>query len=273
MPVPTWIEQQWIRITRILLGVCPPTRRGKGRHRGNQLSILQPSDWGHWHRTTIPSTIDASQLDVLAPFEAQGRGFEHGHGKGHGIVGTTSSTIDASQLDVPSAALGSPEQPKAAQSSAQSSQEQRRAAQSSQEQRWHRPSALRPEPHFICNGLVCMLCGEHQLDWGTPMQRLMCDGCYGKECGGLYCSCYDELEPKAATVSEVPEVQAHKPGSKLNAVPEAGPVKDAPTIDASQLDASRISDDHAHAPDHALGLIPVSQLTMPGCRWADVINR
>ena len=28
MPVPTWIEQQWIRITRILLGVCPPTRRG-----------------------------------------------------------------------------------------------------------------------------------------------------------------------------------------------------------------------------------------------------
>ena len=136
MPVPTWIEQQWIRITRILLGVCPPTRRGKGRHRGNQLSILQPSDWGHWHRTTIPSTIDASQLDVLAPFEAQGRGFEHGHGKGHGIVGTTSSTIDASQLD-----------------------------------------------------------------------------------------------------------------------------------------ASRISDDHAHAPDHALGLIPISQLTMPGCRWADVINR
>ena len=99
MPVPTWIEQQWIRITRILLGVCPPTRRGKGRHRGNQLSILQPSDWGHWHPTTIPSTIDASQLDVLAPFEAQGRGFEHGHGKGHGIVGTTSSTIDASQLD------------------------------------------------------------------------------------------------------------------------------------------------------------------------------
>ena len=55
---------------------------------------------------------------------------------------------------------------------------------------------------------------------------------------------FDELEPKAA-VSEVPEVQAYKPGSKLNAVPEAGPVKDAPTIDASQLDASRNSDHHA----------------------------
>ena len=28
-------------------------------------------------------------LDVQAPFEAQGRGFEHGHGKGHGLVGAT----------------------------------------------------------------------------------------------------------------------------------------------------------------------------------------
>jgi hypothetical protein len=37
----------------------------------------------------------------------------------------------------------------------------------------------------------------------------------------------------------LPEVLAYKPGSKLNALPEAGPVKDAPTIDASQLDASR----------------------------------
>ena len=36
-----------------------------------------------------------------------------------------------------------------------------------------------------------------------------------------------------------------KPGSKLNVVSEAGPVKDAPTIDASQLDASRNSDHHA----------------------------
>jgi len=239
MPVLTWLEQQWIRITRILLGVCPPTRRSKRRLRGTLAHWGTPSDWGHWHRTTIPSTIDASQLDasraaeqpraahssqeqrwhhtdeanvahvvtidVQAPFEAQGRGFEHAHGKWHGIVGTTPSTIDASQLDT-----------------------------------------FR-EPHFICNGLVCMLCGEHQLDWGTPMQTLVCDGCYEKECGGLYCSCYDELEPKAAkvTVSEVPEVQAYKPGSKLNAVPEAGPVKDAPTIDASQLDASRNSDHHA----------------------------
>ena len=41
----------------------------------------------------------------------------------------------------------------------------------------------------------------------------------------------DELEPK--------------PGSKLNVVSEAGPVKDAPTIDASQLDDSRNSDHHA----------------------------
>ena len=226
----TWAQQQWIRITRMLLGVCPPTRRSKRRLRGTLAHWGTPSDW--------PSTIDASQLDAIdvqAPFEAQGRGFEHAHGKWHGIVGTTPSTIDASQLDT-----------------------------------------FR-EPHFICNGLVCMLCGEHQLDWGTPMQTLVCDGCYEKECGGLYCSCYDELEPK-------PEVQAYKPGSKLNAVPEAGPVKDAPTIDASQLDASRNSDHHAltllpsrpcpyaHAPDHALALMPISQLTMPGCRWTDVIN-
>ena len=219
MPVLTYMEQQWIHITRILLGLSPPTRRSKRRLRGTLAHWGTPSDWGHWHRTTIPSTIDASQLDAsraaeqpraahnsqeqrwhhtdeanvahVVTIEAQGRGFEHAH-----IVGTTPSTIDASQLDT-----------------------------------------FR-EPHFICNGLVCMLCGEHQLDWGTPMQRLVCDGCYGKECGGLYCSCYDELEPKAA-VSEVPEVQAYKPGSKLNALPEAGPVKDAPTIDASQLDASR----------------------------------
>ena len=58
----------------------------------------------------------------------------------------------------------------------------------------------------------------------------------------------DELKPKAA-VSEVPEVllffPAYNPGSKLNVVSEAGPVKDAPTIDASQLDASRNSDHHA----------------------------
>ena len=98
------------------------------------------------------------------------------------------------------------------------------------------------------------------------------------------CFSASRLEPKAA-VSEVPEVQAYKPGSKLNAVPEAGPVKDAPTIDASQLDASRNSDHHAltllpsrpcsyaHAPDHALALMPISQLTLPGCRWTDVINR
>ena len=80
----------------------------------------------------------------------------------------------------------------------------------------------------------------------------------------------DELEPK--------------PGSKLNVVSEAGPVKDAPTIDASQLDASRNSDHHAltilpcclcpyaHAPDHALALMSISLLTMPGCRWTDGIN-
>ena len=27
--------------------------------------------------------------DVQAPFEAQGRGFFHGHGKGHGVIGPT----------------------------------------------------------------------------------------------------------------------------------------------------------------------------------------
>ena len=54
----------------------------------------------------------------------------------------------------------------------------------------------------------------------------------------------DELEPK--------------PGSKLNVVPEAGPVKDAPTIDASQLDASRNSDHHART------LLPSSPLMRIG---------
>ena len=90
----TWAKQQWIRITRMLLGVCPPTRRSKRRLRGTLAHWGTPSDW--------PSTIDASQLDAIdvqSPFEAQGRGFEHAHGKWHGIVGTTPSTIDASQLD------------------------------------------------------------------------------------------------------------------------------------------------------------------------------
>jgi hypothetical protein len=201
MPVLTYMEQQWIHITRILLGLSPPTRRSKRRLRGTLAHWGTPSDWGHWHRTTIPSTIDASQLDASRAAEqprtahsSQEQRWHHTDEANVAHVVTIDvqahfETIDASQLDT-----------------------------------------FR-EPHFICNGLVCMLCGEHQLDWGTPMQTLVCDGCHGKECGGLYCSCYDELEPKAA-VSEAPE-----PGSKLNAVPEAGPVKDAPTIDASQLDA------------------------------------
>jgi hypothetical protein len=181
MPLLTWLEQQWIRITRILLGVCPPTRRSKRRLRGTLAHWGTPSDWGHWHRTTIPSTIDASQLDasraaeqpraahssqeqrwhhtdeanvahvvtidVQAPFEAQGRGFEHAHGKWHGIVGTTPSTIDASQLDT-----------------------------------------SRNSDHHALTILPCRPCP------------------------------------------------------------------------------------YAHAPDHALALMPISLLTMPGCRWTDVIN-
>ena len=65
----TWAQQQWIRITRMLLGVCPPTRRSKRRLRGTLAHWGTPADW--------PSTIDASQLDVIdveSPFEAQGRG-------------------------------------------------------------------------------------------------------------------------------------------------------------------------------------------------------
>ena len=38
---------------------------------------------------SLQPCIAPGTSDVQAPFEAQGRGFEHGHGKGHGIVGST----------------------------------------------------------------------------------------------------------------------------------------------------------------------------------------
>jgi hypothetical protein len=38
---------------------------------------------------SLQPCIAPGTLDVQAPFEAQGRGFEHGHGKGHAIVGST----------------------------------------------------------------------------------------------------------------------------------------------------------------------------------------
>ena len=38
---------------------------------------------------SLQPCIAPGTLDVQAPFEAQGRGFQHGHAKGHGIVGTT----------------------------------------------------------------------------------------------------------------------------------------------------------------------------------------
>ena len=76
---------------------------------------------GYWHRTTIPSTIDAPQLDASMT--------------AHVVALTTASTIDAPQLV---AALCSPEQPTEPESecscAAQSCLEQPTSAQSSQEQ-------------------------------------------------------------------------------------------------------------------------------------------
>ena len=38
---------------------------------------------------SLQPCVAPGTIDVQSPFEAQGRGFEHGHGKGHGIVGST----------------------------------------------------------------------------------------------------------------------------------------------------------------------------------------
>ena len=88
---------------------------------------------GHWHRTTIPSTIDSPQLDASMA--------------AHVVALTTASTIDAPQLDAFRAALCSPEQPTEPESecscAAQSCLEQPTSAQSSQEQ--PRP-APKPSP-------------------------------------------------------------------------------------------------------------------------------
>ena len=39
--------------------------------------------------SSLQPSVAPGTTDVQAPFEAQGRGFQHGHGKGHGIVGAT----------------------------------------------------------------------------------------------------------------------------------------------------------------------------------------
>ena len=48
---------------------------------------------------SLQPCIAPGTLDVQAPFEAQGRGFEHGHGKGHGIIGTTMRWLRTSIAD------------------------------------------------------------------------------------------------------------------------------------------------------------------------------
>ena len=45
----------------------------------------------HWPEVaaSLQPCIAPGTIDVQAPFESQGRGFEHGHGKGHGLAGAT----------------------------------------------------------------------------------------------------------------------------------------------------------------------------------------
>jgi hypothetical protein len=56
----------------------------------------QSSQEQRWHHTDEANVAHVVTIDVQAPFEAQGRGFEHCKWPG---VGTIPSTIDASQLD------------------------------------------------------------------------------------------------------------------------------------------------------------------------------
>ena len=48
---------------------------------------------------SLQPCIAPGTQDVQAPFEAQGRGFEHGHGKGHGLIGTTMRWLRKAVVD------------------------------------------------------------------------------------------------------------------------------------------------------------------------------
>ena len=55
-----------------------------------RLTLAQPRVPVHDEvAASLQPCVAPGTIDVQAPFEAQGRGFEHGHGKGHGIVGST----------------------------------------------------------------------------------------------------------------------------------------------------------------------------------------
>ena len=44
---------------------------------------------------SLQPCVAPGTTDVQAPFEAQGRGFTHGHGKGHSIIGPTLKRLRA----------------------------------------------------------------------------------------------------------------------------------------------------------------------------------
>ena len=55
-----------------------------------RLTLAQPRVQVHDEvAASLQPCVAPGTIDVQSPFEAQGRGFEHGHGKGHGIVGST----------------------------------------------------------------------------------------------------------------------------------------------------------------------------------------
>ena len=71
-----------------------------------RLTLAQPRVPVHDEvAASLQPCVTPGTTDVQAPFEAQGRGFEHGHGKGHGIVGSTMRWLRKSVVDgLPTAA-------------------------------------------------------------------------------------------------------------------------------------------------------------------------
>jgi len=63
---------------------------GLERLRIGRLTLAHPSKPVHDEvASSLQPSLTPGTTDVQAPFEAQGRGFEHGHGKGHSMVGAT----------------------------------------------------------------------------------------------------------------------------------------------------------------------------------------
>jgi len=219
---------------------------------------------GYWHRTTIPSTIDAPQLDASMT--------------AHVVALTTASTIDAPQLDAFRAALCSPEQPTEPESecscAAQSCLEQPTSAQSSQEQ--PRP-APKPSPvrQLLADGRDLRRRPVAQLIQIPPPPPI--DASQLDVPRAALGSPTASIPPP--TIHLCPPPTIHRINLKPRKRDPTSETNDAhvvacttlSAIDAPQLDASRSSDDHALAPmpsrpcpdAHALVLLDNDQALAP----------